>query len=146
MSFRTAARFGRAIAATASIEFALLAIPFLGLSFGIYEFGRASWILLAIQESAAQGARCIGVQQSGCYASGSYSSSGTVSYVQSVASGWAVTLPAADITPTQSTTCGTVSGFAQVQISYQFVTVASRLIPSLANQTLSVSSCFPNNP
>lgn len=146
MSFKTAARFGRAITATASIEFALLAIPFLALSFGIYEFGRASWILLAIQESAAQGARCIGVQQSGCYSAGLYSSSGTISYVQGVARGWAVTIPTGDITPTQSTTCGTVSGFAQVQISYQFVTVVSKLIPSLANETLNASACFPNNP
>jgi Flp pilus assembly protein TadG len=143
---RRAAAFGRAIAGTAAIEFAMLAIPFLGLGLAVFEFGRACWTLEAMQESAVQGARCIGVQQSGCYSSGSYSSSGTISYVRAVASGWAVTLPSGDITPTQSTTCGNVAGFAQIQISHHFSTVVSRLIPSLGSYTLSVSSCFPNNP
>src|SRR5579864_9435686 len=97
--------FWRAIRGTAAIEFAMLAVPFFGLALGIYEFGRVCWTLEALQESAAQGARCIGVHQSNCYSSGSYSSSSTVTYVQNVATGWGITLPTADITPTQSTTC-----------------------------------------
>lgn len=138
--------FWRAARGTAAIEFAMLAVPFLGLALGIYEFGRACWTLEALQESAAQGARCIGVHQSGCYSSGTYSSSGTVTYVQNVATGWGITVPSADITPTQSTTCGSVAGFSQVQISYTFNTVVGTLIPSLSNHTLSVASCFPDNP
>jgi hypothetical protein len=123
-----------------------LAVPFMALVLAVFEFGRACWTLEALQESAVQGARCIGVHQSGCYASGSYSASGTTSYVQSVTRGWGIAVPVADITPTQSTTCGTVAGFAQIQISYNFSTVAGLLIPSLRNRTLAVSSCFPNNP
>ncbi len=143
---RTVAGFARAIAATAAIEFGFLAVPFLGLALGVYEFGRACWILEAIQESAVQGARCIGVQQSGCFSSGSYDATGTISYVRAVAGGWAVSLPSADITATQSTTCGNVAGFAKIQISYQFTTIVSRFIPALRSQTLTASSCFPNNP
>lgn len=138
--------FWRATRGTTAIEFAMLAVPFLGLALGIFEFGRACWTLEALQESAVQGARCIGVHQTGCYSSGSYSSSGTVTYVQAVAQGWGITVPSADITPTLSTTCGTVAGFSQVQISYTFSTVVGRLIPSLSSQTLNVSSCFPDNP
>ncbi|HEX4081186.1 MAG TPA: hypothetical protein VHX61_20165 [Rhizomicrobium sp.] len=121
-------------------------MPFLALALGVYGFGRACWTLEALQESAVQGARCIGVQESGCYSGGTYSASGSISYVQNVASGWGISVPSGDITPTQSATCGTVAGFAQVQISYQFSTVAGKLIPSLASRTLSIASCFPDNP
>lgn len=131
---------------TAAVEFAFLALPFFMLAFGVFEFGRACWTLEALQESAVQGARCIGVQSSSCYSSGSYSSSATTSYIQGVAGGWGITVPSADIVPTQSTTCGTVAGFAQVQISYNFNTAVGSLIPALANRTLTATSCFPDNP
>lgn len=146
MSAVSRSRFWRAIAGTAAIEFGILAVPFLGLAFAVFEFGRASWTLEALQESAVQGARCIGVQSTSCYSSGSYSASATTSYVRNVASGWGISVPAADITPTQSTTCGTVAGFAEIQISYNFSTVVGKLIPALRNRTLNVTSCFPNNP
>ena len=139
-------RFGKAVRGTAAIEFAMLAVPFLGLAVGIFEFGRMCWTLEALQESAAQGARCIGVHQTGCYSSGAYSSDGTKTYVQTVASGWGVSVPSASITPTLSTTCGTVAGFSQIQISYTFTTVVGLLIPSLSSEPLNVTSCFPNNP
>ena len=145
MRARCSKGFWRTTRGTTAIEFAMLAVPFLGIAVGIFEFGRACWALEALQESAAQGARCIGVHESGCYASGSYSSSGTIAYVQSVAGGWGISVPTANITPTQSTTCGTVAGFAQIQISYTFTTVAAQLFPGL-NQTLNVASCFPLNP
>jgi Flp pilus assembly protein TadG len=138
--------FRHANGGTAAIEFAFLALPFLTLAFAIFEFGRACWTLEALQESATQGARCIGVQSSSCYSGGSYSSSATTTYVQGVAGGWGISVPSADIVPTQSTSCGTVAGFAQVQITYTFKTVVAKLIPALANQTLTATSCFPDNP
>ena len=138
--------FWRTTRGTTAIEFAMLAVPFLGLAVGVFEFGRACWTLEALQESAAQGSRCIGVHMSGCWSGGSYSSDGTKTYVQNVARGWGVTLPTASISPTLSTTCGTVAGFSQIQISYTFGTVVGRLIPSLSSETLNVSSCFPENP
>ena len=139
------AGFLGAVCGTASIEFAILAIPFLGLSIGVFEFGRAFWTQEALQESVTQGARCIGIQQSPCYTAGVYSASATTAYVQGVAGGWGITVPAADITPTQSTTCGGVAGFAQIQISYTFNSVAGSLIPSLRSVPLTAISCFPSN-
>jgi Flp pilus assembly protein TadG len=124
----------------------MLSVPFFALSLGIYEFGRACWTLEALQEATTQGARCIGVHQAGCYGSGAYSASGTVTYVQNVATGWGISVPGADITPTLSTTCGSVAGFAQIQIAYNYTTVVAGLIPSLGNEQMTVSSCFPNNP
>ena len=37
------------------VEFALVAPLFLGMLFGIVEFGRASWTLLALQQTATLG-------------------------------------------------------------------------------------------
>ncbi|HEY3777449.1 MAG TPA: TadE/TadG family type IV pilus assembly protein [Rhizomicrobium sp.] len=138
--------FWRAAAGTAAIEFAFLAVPFMALAFAVFEFGRACWTLEALQESAVQGARCIGVQSSSCYSSDSYSASATTRYVQGVAGGWGITVPTANIVPVQSTTCGTVAGFAQVQITYTFSTVVGQLIPALTNRMLTATSCFPDNP
>lgn len=136
----------RSNSGTAAIEFAFLAPALLLLSFGIYEFGRWAWTLEALQESAAAGARCVGIGQSSCEASGSYSSSSTVTYVQNIAAGWGLSVPSADITSTNSTTCGSVSGFSQVQISYVFFTAVPKYIPvPTGGTTLTVQSCYPNN-
>jgi hypothetical protein len=114
------------------------------MSFGIYEFGRWAWTLEALQESASRGARCIGIGQSACESGGAYSSTSTVTYVQGVAAAWGVTVPAADITSTNATSCGGISGFSQVQISYVFNSVVSKIIPSgTTGTTLTVKSCFP---
>jgi Flp pilus assembly protein TadG len=146
MKSRTNRGFLRAVSATASIEFAILAIPFLSLAVGVFEFGRFSWTHEALQESVTQGARCIAVHQNSCYTAGVYDATATKNYVQAVASGWGIPVPTADITPTQSTSCGGVAGFAQIQIAFTFNTVAGALIPSLANTPMSATSCFPNNP
>lgn len=115
------------------------------MSFGIYEFGRWAWTLEALQESVSRGARCIGIAQSTCESGGAYSSTSTVTYVQGVAAGWGITVPAADITSTNSTSCGGVTGFSQVQISYVFNSVVAKIIPSgNSGTTLTVKSCYPN--
>ena len=145
MSGKPAPRFWRSVAGAASIEFAILSVPFFALTLGVVEFGRACWTLEALQESAQQGARCVAVQSSSCYSGGSYSSSTTQTYVRNVASGWGISLPTADITPTQSTTCAGVTGFAQVQISYTYSTIVGALIPSLRSEPMSVTSCFPDD-
>jgi len=144
MSAQARPAFWRSAAGTAAIEFAILAVPFLCMCFGVIEFGRACWTMEALQESAAQGARCIGVVSSACSSGGAYSASTAKTYIQGVASGWGISLPTADITPTQSTTCAGVSGFSEVQISYTFSTIVGKLIPSLSNQAISVNSCYPS--
>jgi len=130
---------------TAAIEFAVLAPALLLLAFGIFEFGRYAWAVEAIQESASAGARCVGIGQSSCEASGTYSASATATYVTGVAAGWGLTIPTSDVTSNNSTSCGGVTGFSQVQISYVFSTVVSKLIPSLSSKTVTATSCFPNN-
>ena len=144
MKFRGFGIRGRA--GTTAIEFAFLSPALLLMALGIYEFGRWCWAHEAIQESAAQGARCVAIAESACESSGSYSSSATATYVQGVASGWGLNVPTANVISSNSTSCGGVSGFSQVQVSYTFTTVVSRLIPAGTNgTTMTVTSCFPNN-
>jgi len=136
----------RASAGSTAIEFGILAPVLVAMSFGVYEFGRWAWTLEALQESATQGARCVGIGQSACESSGAYNSSSTASYVQTVAASWGITVPTADITTTNSTSCGGVSGFSQAQISYVFTTVVAKVIPAGTHgTTLTVTSCYPNN-
>jgi Flp pilus assembly protein TadG len=138
-------RLARVREGTVALEFALLAVPFLMLSFGIIEFGRLMWASEALQATAAIGARCMGVLASSCSSSGAYSSSASSTYIVSVASGWNVTIPTSALTLTTNGTCGGVTGFSEVTITYSFQTVVPLLLNSLAaGIPLNVSACFPN--
>jgi Flp pilus assembly protein TadG len=140
--FRSLGRSG-----TAAIEFAFLAPALLMASFGIYEFGRWGWTLEALQESASAGARCAGIGQAACESGGAYSASSTASYVQGVATGWGLTVPTADISSSNSASCGGVTGFSTVTISYVFTSVVTKIIPTgTTGKTLTLTSCFPNTP
>jgi Flp pilus assembly protein TadG len=131
---------------TAAIEFGIVALPLLMLVVGVFEFARLYWTQEALQESATAGARCVGILQSSCASGGAYSSANAITYVQGVASNWGITIPTADITPTNSTSCGGTSGFSQVQIVYTFNTLVPNIIPiSPSGQNLTVTSCYPNN-
>jgi len=124
----------------------MVALPLLMLVIGIFEFSRLYWTQEALQESATAGARCAGILQASCASGGVYNGSGTISYIQQVAGTWGVTIPSADITATNSTTCGGASGFSQVQISYTFKTIVPAIIPiGSGGKTLTVQSCYPNN-
>jgi len=142
---RRIGRLARVRDGTVALEFALLAVPFLMLSFGIIEFGRLIWTTEALQATAAIGARCMGVLASSCSSSGAYSSTASSTYIVSIASGWNVTIPTSALTLTTSGTCGGVTGFSEVTITYSFQTVVPLLLDSLAaGIPLDVTACFPN--
>jgi Flp pilus assembly protein TadG len=146
MMFRSFGNAFRSERGTAAIEFGIVALPLLMLALGIFEFARLYWTQEALQESATAGARCMGILQSSCSSSGAYNSGNTVSYIQQVASNWGVTIPSANITTTNSTTCGGISGFSQVQITYVFHTLVPNIVPiGSSGKSLTVASCYPNN-
>ena len=139
-------RFVRSRDGTAAIEFGVVALPLMMLALGIFEFARLYWTQEALQESAMAGARCMGILQSSCAANGAYSASATTSYIQQVASSWGLTVPSTDISANNGTTCGGLSGFSQVQITYTFHTVVPGIIPIGAQgKSLVIQSCYPNN-
>jgi Flp pilus assembly protein TadG len=125
---------------TVAVEFALLAIPFLMLSFGIIECARLIWTDEVLEAAAALGARCTGVQAASCD-----TTDDAKSYIVSVASGWNVKLTVAEVSVNATTgTCGGVAGFSTVTITYTYQTLVPDLITAFANIPMTVQACFPN--
>ncbi len=138
-------RFGRARGGATAVEFAIVVMPFILLTFGVLEFGRLVWTRQALEEAAVAGARCMGVLSSSCASGGAYSATSTSSYIITRAQGWGVTLPTADVTLSNASSCAGVTGFSQVSIAYTFTSpVASLLSMSSTGVPLAINACFPN--
>ena len=132
---------------TAAIEFALVAPVFLALLFGIIEYGRYLWTLQALQQVAAEGARCMAIPQSACASGGSYSSSNTTSRIQQIGNQWGVSIPSGGITLSANATCGGTTGFSKVTLTSTFYSAVPQLVQLAAGGTsLTASACFPNTP
>ncbi len=115
------------------------------LTLGTVEFGRLLWTQEAIEATAIQTVRCIGMLSSSCASGGSYSSTNATTYAETVATGWGVTLTAADLTLTANEASDTCTGLSQISITYTFDTVVPGLLTMLAGgSTLTAQACFPN--
>jgi Flp pilus assembly protein TadG len=136
-------RLGGDRGGASAVEFALIIVPFTLVLFGVIEFGRLLWTLNALQETAIAGARCMGVLNTSCAAGGAYSSTNATNFIRTTATGWGVTLTAANISLNNAATCAGVGDFSQVTITYTFMTVVPT-ITQLASKPLSVNACFPN--
>jgi Flp pilus assembly protein TadG len=129
-----------------AVEFALVLMPLLMLAFGVIEYGRLLWTKQALQEAAIAGARCMGILESSCASGGGFSSTGTTSYVQQVASGWGISVPTADVTLNHNATCGGQTGFSQVSLAFTFTSVVPKIVLLVGGENLTATACFPNNP
>jgi Flp pilus assembly protein TadG len=140
--------FRQASDGAAAVEFAAVLAPLMLLMFGAFEFGRLEWTRQALQETAMAGARCMAMKATACAAGGTYSASGSQTYIEGVASQWSVPLTTPDIALNNSTTCAGVSapnGFSSVTITYSFQSVVPHLIGALSSATaLTSTACFPN--
>ena len=139
---------GRSQHGAIMVEFALVAPVFLALLLGIVEFGRASWVLLGLQQTAIVGARCMALPQSTCASDTTYTYNAvkTTAYIQQVANQWGVSLSSADIAQNNAANCGGENGFSEVSLAINFESVVPRLlnIPG-GGIPLTASACFPNN-
>ena len=135
------ARFKRDRRGVAAVEFAIVIVPLLLFMFGIIEFSRAYWAKEALQQTAVDTARCMGLALS---TSGCTTTAGGQAYAVSVGNTWGLTIPTSNVTITTATTCGGVSGFVTVHITYTFNTVVPGLIAGLFGDTLYASACFPS--
>lgn len=137
--------------AATAVEFAILALPLLMLVFGTLEFGRALWVREALQMTAVQAARCMGILSSSCASSGAYSSSNTTTYIENLAAQWGVTLTGANLTTltrnSSNSWCQvTGTSLSEVTISYTFQSPLAGLISALASGlSLSGHACYPND-
>ena len=134
-------RFERDKRGVAAVEFAIVIVPLLLFMFGIIEFSRAYWAKEALQQTAVDTARCRGLKIS---AAGCTTDTGAQAYAVSVGNTWGLTIPTSNVTITTGTSCGGVSGFVTVHITYTFNTVVPAIIAGLFNATLDASACFPS--
>jgi Flp pilus assembly protein TadG len=129
-----------------AVEFALVALPFLLLIFGVIEIGRAMWAREALQETAIAGARCMGVSNSNCAPARAFDSASTTTYIQTVANGWGIVLPSSGVILSPNATCAGIGGFSSVRLNYTFQTVTPGLLgPLNGGLALTATACFPNN-
>jgi Flp pilus assembly protein TadG len=137
----------------AIIEFALVAPMFLALVFGTIEYGRLLWTQQALQQAAIAGARCMAIahgaiESSPCASGGSYSATTTKSQIETIASGWGLTVQDSDITldPTGAD-CGGTSGLVEVKITNTFNTPVPQIVLLASGGTdLTAMACYPSNP
>jgi Flp pilus assembly protein TadG len=128
-----------------AMEFAVISGVLMLLTLGTIEISRLLWAQVALDATAIQTARCIGVLSSSCAASGVYSSTNATSYAQTVASGWGITLGNSALTLSSSEASGACAGLSQVSINYTFVTVVPGLLSVLSGgSALTAQACFPN--
>ena len=137
-------RLAREAGGGAAVEFSLVMMALFLLLFGVTELAWYMWTANALQQTAIQTARCMGVLNPSCASGTAYSSSRTLSFVQSAASTYGITVPSADVTLSQAATCGGAAGFSQVTINYTFTTVVPNLMTGLSSVPLTETSCFPN--
>jgi Flp pilus assembly protein TadG len=141
---RLLVRLARHAGGGAAVEFSLVMMALFLVLFGITELAWYMWTANALQQTAIQAARCMGILNPSCSSGGAYSSSRTTSFVEAQAATYGITVPDADVSLSQAATCGGASGFSQVTINYTFTTVVPNLVTGLSSVALSESSCFPN--
>ena len=125
---------------TTAIEFALVALVLMTLTFGGMEYARLFWTWQALQLAGDETARCVGIGSSDCATPSTYAVTAAANYG---ASGLLATnvqvVPATSATP-----CNQITGNSAVSVtlSLPFTSPASTLIPGL-NRTLTTTSCYP---
>lgn len=127
-----------------TVEFSLIMTTLFLLLFGVVEFGWYLWTANALQQTAIQTARCMGVLNSSCASGRAYSASNTTAFAQQMAASYGVTLPSTGVSLSAAATCAGVTGFSQVTLSYTFNTVVPNLVTGLSSVAMTTKACFPN--
>lgn len=143
---RLFARFRADRAGATALEFALVAGPFILLLLGSLEFGRVLWSQHSLQQVAGAAARCAAIPQPSCAVNGVFDPVLTQAMIDRLARdyGLQLQLQAQDIAVTRGTTCGGLSGFTQVALTYRFQTPVQPLIAFMSEGiVLHAEGCYP---
>lgn len=129
-----------------AVELALTVTVFMAVVLGGVDYGLYLWTANALQQTAIQTARCMGVLASGCVdASRAYSSANTAAFAQGVAAGYGLTLPTSAVAPNAVAGCGGQgTDNSSVTLSYTFTGIAPGLLPGIKSSSMSAQACFPN--
>jgi len=127
----------------AALEFAFVSIPFVLILFGSAELAQSLWNRNALQQIAAQAARCAALSYGPCASNGSYSEGATRAFVQNLGATWGLPISPDNVSVNGAGECGGLPGFSVVSLRYSDATVMP-VVAVLANQTLTAAACFKN--
>jgi Flp pilus assembly protein TadG len=127
-----------------AVEFSLVVTSFCMVLLAAVEYGWYMWSANALQQTALQTARCMGILQSDCAPSRVYSSTSTTAFARGIAAGYGVNVPAAGVALDINASCGGASDLSQVTLTYSYQSSAPILLPGLSNSPLTAQACFPN--
>jgi Flp pilus assembly protein TadG len=137
-------RFSRDQRGGSAVEFSLVVTAFLLIVLGVIEYGWYLWTANALQQTAILTARCMGVLQTSCAPSRTYSATSTTTYAQQLAGAYGISVPASAVALNTSATCGGASNLSQVTISYTYHSSVPLVLPGIASSPLTETACFPN--
>lgn len=136
---------------SSAVEFALIIVPLFSFVFGTFEFGRLLWTRDVVKQAAIAGARCMGLAQPSCSATGSpgtYDATNSQNFIVKQVTGFSVPMTTSGVTVTRTATCASPTGSnnsSQVTVAISFKTAVPGLVSALSTSNLlSVSACFPN--
>lgn len=137
--------FGKDETGAVLVEFTIILVPFILLTFGTMEYGRLAWIREEMNEVAITAARCMGVLQPACAEGGKYSQEKTIAFVTSMASSRSVSLGVNDVALDNGTSCAGLAGFSEARIDFSFVSAVPPIMQLISGGLpLAASACFPN--
>lgn len=140
MKMRAALRvFGRNQRGAIAVEFAFIAIPLMLLLVGSLEVSRLVWTRHALQDAAANGARCVGLRSPPCVLDGVANQAGARGFVQDKAAGWIVFIATEAVTVEEDAECNGLAGFARVKVHHDFYSVLN----VITGGTIETEACFP---
>ncbi len=118
-----------------ALEFALVALAFMPLCFGLIELGLGLWARNALQSVAEMTARCVAIASPNC--------SDPVAYATSLANAWVsgAALASSGVAVQTGTTCSTAPG-TMVRVSLSTVMInKTGLPPPLNSVIITASAC-----
>jgi len=127
------------------VEFTIILVPFILLTFGTIEYGRLAWVREEMSEVAIAAARCMGVLQPACAEGGQYSQEKTLAFVSAMARARSVSLGPNDVALDRDASCAGLAGFSEVRIDFSFVSAVPMVMKLISGGLpLGASACFPN--
>jgi Flp pilus assembly protein TadG len=123
-----------------ALEFALVALAFLPLCFGLIELGLGLWTRNSLQSAAEMTARCVAIASPNCR--------NPTQYAISLATGWisGAALAASGVVVQTGTTCSSAPGtMVKVSLSSQMISNTG-LPPPLNAVIITAAACYPTSP
>jgi Flp pilus assembly protein TadG len=127
-----------------AVEFSLVMTSFCMVLLAAAEYGWYMWSANVLQQAAQQTARCMGILQSDCAPSRTYSSTSTTAYARAIAAGYGVNVPSSGVALDVDATCGGAANLSQVTLTYTYQSSVPILLPGLSTSPLTAQACFPN--